>query len=422
MRVAILHYSCYPVIGGVETVIQAHAKLFAKHGYPVKLIVGEGKQFNSRIPVTVIPEMRALHLVDRNLHMELAEGKVSRDFRKLRDNIYKKLQQELSSIDVCISHNVLTMHFNLALTSALTRIIDESFKAGKLRRKLFISWAHDATFLDPDYRKEWKDVYPWNLLSCSPGGVKHVTISNFRKRKLMRLFKMKPEEITVIPDGIDPVSFLNLSTRASYLIEKFHLASFDFVFFYPTRIVKRKNIELAIRITSEVNLKGRKTCLLITSPPDPHNRDSVLYYESLKNLARELNIEERVIFLSEQKFDGKRIKVDSHLLRDLYFLSDLLLFPSKAEGFGIPILESGLCRLPVACSEIPPLTEVGGENVLYLDLGNTPKNMASKITRYLDKDVTLPLSKKVMRSYTWDAIFSDKIIPLLKNFGGADGI
>ncbi len=118
MSVAIIHYSSYPVIGGVETVIQAHAKLFAKHGYSVKLITGIGKQFDSKVPVIVIPEMRALHLVDKTLHNELQCGNVSKNFEKLTISIYGKLKRELAHTRMCIAHNVLTMHFNLALTSA----------------------------------------------------------------------------------------------------------------------------------------------------------------------------------------------------------------------------------------------------------------------------------------------------------------
>ncbi len=398
--VSIVHYSAHPVIGGVETIIKAHAELFAKHGYKVKMITGKGKQFDERIPVKVLPEMRSLHLVDRGLHRELEEGKVSERFEVLKNTIYEKLKAELSSTDLCISHNVLTMHFNLALTSALVKIIEEKYC------KKFISWSHDATLADPNYRKQWRDKYPWSLLRHPVRGVENVTISNSRREKLANLFRIKPGEITVIPDGISPASFLNLSPLTMRLYERFHLAEFDFIFFYPTRVVRRKNMELAIRITKEVNVKGKSSCLIITGSPDPHNEDSILYYESLRALMKELNVEDRVIFLSGERDRGRRIKVGNNLLRDFYLLSDLLLFPSKQEGFGIPVLEAGISHLPVACSSIESLKEVGGKEVLYLNLSDSVEDMADAIIKYLDKSLTLPLFKKVMRNYTWDSIFS----------------
>ncbi len=413
MSVAIIHYSSYPVIGGVETVIQAHAKLFAKHGYPVKLITGSGKQFDPKIPVVVIPEMKSLHLVDKTLHNELQNGNISGNFEKLKISIYGKLKRELAHTRICIAHNVLTMHFNLALTAALVKLIGESAGAGKVPQKQFISWAHDATFLDPHYEREWKNTYPWNLLAMPINGVKQVTISNLRKRKIARLFKIRQEQVTTVPDGIDPADFLGLSPAGSTLFDKLNLSSYDFVLLYPTRMVRRKNIELAVKITREMNSKGRETCILITSPPDPHNKDSIAYYKLLKNMAGDLNIENKVIFLSEQKINGGKLKVDNCLLRDLYLFSDLLLFPSKAEGFGIPILEAGLCRLPAACSKIAPLTEIGGKDVLYLDLNDSAKTMAEAVIKYLGRSPELRLYKKVMRNYTWESIFSNRIIPLI---------
>lgn len=409
--VAILHYSSYPVIGGVEVVIEAHARLLTGHGYPVKLIVGEGESFDSGIAVKVIPEMRSLQKIDRRINEDLEKGEVSEKFDQMRDRLYHELKAQLSSVDLCIIHNLLTMHFNLPLTAALEKIIGEA-SAGKIR---FIAWCHDATFKDAHYAGQWRDAYPWHLLSSPLPGVKYVTISQMRQRQLSQLFKVKEDRINVIPDGIDPKSFLNLSPVSMSIFDHFRLFEEDLVMFYPTRIVRRKNIELAIRITKSINEKGRQASLLITSPPDPHNEDSMRYYESLKELARELNIEKKVIFLYEYKDDeGERIRVDGHLLRDLYLLSDLLLFPTRGEGFGIPILESAISHLPVVCSRIEPLTEVAGEEALYLDLDDKPEKMAGAIISYMKSHLTLPLFKKVLRSYTWEAIFAQKIEPLIR--------
>ncbi len=412
-HIAILHYSSFPVIGGVEVVIQAHAHLLADNSYPVKLIVGEGKPFDSRIPVKVVPEMRSLHRVNESLNRELERGKVGKGFEEMRDALYKKLKEELASVDIAIIHNLLTMHFNLPLTAALAKIFEEEHRGPGAKR--FIAWCHDATFNDPRYACHWRDKEPWQLLSRPFPRVHYVAISQLRQRELSRLFQLPEEEIKVIPNGITPSLFLNLSLLSLSIFKDFHLFDEDFVFFYPTRIVRRKNIELAIRITKAVNAEGKKASLLITSPPDPHNEDNFRYYQSLKSLAGELGIGEKIIFLYEHKDEkGERIKVDERLLRDLYLLSDLLLFPTSAEGFGIPILEAGICHLPVACSHIEPLTEVGGEEVLYLNLNDKPEKMATDIINHLTRHLTLPLFKKVFRCYTWPAIFSQKIEPLLQ--------
>ena len=412
-NIAILHYSSFPVIGGVEVVIQAHARLFADNGYPVKLVVGEGASFDSRIPVRVIPEMRSLHQVDETLSRELEKGKVGERFEKMRDNLYKKLKEELTSVDIVIVHNLLTMHFNLPLTAALTKIFEEK-PAAESGTKKFIAWCHDVTFKDPHYADHWRDKEPWQLLSRPFSQVSYVAISRLRQQEISKLFQLKKKDIKIVPDGVDPSSFLNLGSLTLSIFKDFNLFNEDFVFFYPTRIVRRKNIESAIRITRAVNAEGRKASLVITSPPDPHNEDSLHYYQSLKDLSGELGIREKIIFLYEYRDkEGERIRVDNQLLRDLYLLSDLLLFPSSAEGFGIPILEAGICRLPVACSRIEPLTEVGGEEVLYFGLNDKPGKIAVDIINHLTNHLTLPLFKKVFRRYTWPAIFSRKIEPLI---------
>jgi glycosyltransferase involved in cell wall biosynthesis len=61
------------------------------------------------------------------------------------------------------------------------------------------------------------------------------------------------------------------------------------------------------------------------------------------------------------------------LLAALYRRAFLLLHPSDAEGFGLPVAEAMACGLTVLASDLPVLREVGGSAAHYCPPGNIPR-------------------------------------------------
>jgi glycosyltransferase involved in cell wall biosynthesis len=149
--------------------------------------------------------------------------------------------------------------------------------------------------------------------------------------------------------------------------------------------------------------------LIVTGPPGPHNPANAAYLQSLLDLRRKLGIEDVAHFLYELG-----ITPDDDTMADLYRLADALLFPSTQEGFGIPVLEAGLARMPVFCSDIPPLRETGGSEVYAFPLDADPADVAALIQRTLDADPAYLLRRRVLEGYSWEVIVRRKIIPLLE--------
>ncbi len=58
-------------------------------------------------------------------------------------------------------------------------------------------------------------------------------------------------------------------------------------------------------------------------------------------------------------------------LEGLYDAAAFVVFPSLAEGFGLPVLEAMRRGVPVACSNIETLREVAGEAALLVDPEST---------------------------------------------------
>ena len=54
----------------------------------------------------------------------------------------------------------------------------------------------------------------------------------------------------------------------------------------------------------------------------------------------------------------------------LWSLAACAVFPTLAEGFGLPVLEGMARGVPIACSDIPVLHEVGGDTPRYFDPGD----------------------------------------------------
>ncbi len=96
--------------------------------------------------------------------------------------------------------------------------------------------------------------------------------------------------------------------------------------------------------------------------------------------------------------------VSDEVLTVLYHHAQALVFPSLFEGFGIPIIEAQAMSLPVICSDIPVLREVGGEGAVFVD-PHSSNSIANGIVALVDSsDLRHQLVQKGLdnaRRYTW---------------------
>lgn len=399
-RLAILHYAAPPTIGGVESTIAAHARLFADHGYAVKILAGRGEPFDARVPLEVVPLFDSRNASVERVNRELVRGIVSDAFTALTATIRDVLARVLADVDVCIAHNIATLHKNPALTTALHAL-------ARTGRPRVIAWCHDFAWDDPVYANEMRAGLPWDLMRQRWENTRYVVVSHARRQELARLLAMNENEIAVVPPGVDALEFWGVSATTARWARELRLFDAAPLLLLPARVTRRKNIELAIAITAALRDLGHAPKLLVMGPLGPHNPANVAYRNELRARQDALRVRDHVVFL--QEFGA----VDDATRRDLYLLADALLFPSAREGFGIPILEAGLTRLPIFCADIPVFHESARADAHYFALDAAPKQIAQQIADTLANDARYRLKQRVWREYAWERIFAERIEPLV---------
>ena len=405
-HIALLHYSCPPVVGGVEEVVRQQANLFYRYFQSVKIFAGAGNQFTNNYPVEINPLLSSRNRQIQKAHQAALEG----DFQPLEElalRIHSYLKERLQGFDVLIAHNVLTMGYNIPLTYAILRLAQDN-------QLPIISWNHDSPYFYKDYPSHLNKA-PWIVLKKFHSKIYYVVISESRKAQFGKLYGTT-ERIFVVPNGIDPIQFFKLDPTTIRLIQEQKLFEDDFIMVQPSRLHPRKNIELSIRVIRALQDRGIRARLLLTGAYDPHEPKSVEYYRRLVALAKELKVSQQVIIIAEYRFSsGQPLTPERIIIRDLYLIADVLFLPSLQEGFGIPLLESGMIKLPVICSNIPPFREIGSNDVCYFSPNDPPEKIAEQMLHFLKSIPTQRMFRRVIKTYAWDNIYLYKLKPLLDN-------
>jgi glycosyltransferase involved in cell wall biosynthesis len=407
-RVGLLHYTSPPIIGGVETILSEQAVRLAARGYPVTILSGRGGPLPDRhaARVAIIPELDSRETAVSAVREALDRGQIPSEFATLRAEIGQRLTTELDELDVLIVHNALTLHFNLPLTAALWTLADG-------HRARIISWVHDISWLNPLYRPWMHEGEPWDLLRRQHPRITSIFVSTQRLQEWNQLTGAELDATHVIPNGIDPGALLKLGPRAIELNERFGLLAADIVMLAPVRITKRKNLEWAIEAAAGVRDAGRTVQLLITGPPGPHNPRSLEYVADLKRLTEQLGLEGSVRFLFEERASGtSEHAVDAATLSDLYMLSDVVVLPSASEGFGLPLAEAALFRVPVVCTDLPAFREVAPEGATFVPASGGSAAFTAAVLRVIDAPAAR-VRHHVINALSWDRIVSERLEPLL---------
>jgi glycosyltransferase involved in cell wall biosynthesis len=358
MKIVLLHFTVYPVVGGVERIIEAQKKTFKQLGYEVQ--VNDG-----------------------------ATGRL----------YLKELLSMPSGASVCIiAHNVMTMPFDLKLTSLLMQV------AKDCKWVKVVDWVHDIAKINVQYAHlPWDQPEYKNLLN-SNSEMKHITISANRVDEYTKAFV--GADIMHIPNGLDLQTILGISSR----VEQLQLLNWDLVLFHPTRWVRRKNIECGVRVTAALKERGVQVLYLLSGAVDPHLQSGLEYYQEIKQEIKQLGLDEDSIqILAEQGI------LSDDDLRSLYIMSDALFFPSLQEGFSLPIAEAQIHQLKVFCSDIKTHQEF--KNVHYFNPFDSPHQIAEFMMDQLGVTLVNPCTprKQRMRELSMIEILKNKFIPLLRN-------
>jgi glycosyltransferase involved in cell wall biosynthesis len=177
-----------------------------------------------------------------------------------------------------------------------------------------------------------------------------ITISDFSRRGIVERFGIPQEKIKTTYLGLSPeFAAPPRPERVAALRKEFGLPG-DFLLFVGAS-EPRKNLPGLLQALSILHRSGRKIPLvLVGRAGGDSNR--------LASQIGELGLRDWV------RAAGYRPDADVHAL---YAAATALVFPSFAEGFGLPLLEAMACGLPAAVSGCSALPEIGGDAAVYFD-------------------------------------------------------
>ncbi len=116
-------------------------------------------------------------------------------------------------------------------------------------------------------------------------------------------------------------------------------------------------------------------------------------------------------------------RVDDHVLRSLYRHADLFAFTSRAEGFGIPILEAARCGCPAVSSDAAAMPEVLAEPASTFPTGDA-EVLSALLARGLTDDgfraTLLAAAERASARHTWAAV-ADRTLDVYETALGRQG-
>ena len=255
----------------------------------------------------------------------------------------------------------------------------------------FIVTTHDIIF--SEYPDEFPFLYrayrKWLFKRSVKKADIVTTVSEYSKNSIAKYLKTKPDIIHVIPNGVNEKYFESYDKQnsVSYIRNKY---GFEKFILFVSRIEPRKNHILLLKVFLELKLYLKDLHLVFLG------RES-LSVPQLNRMIANLpdNIKPYVFMNSEVG--------DSDLL-EFYRAASIFVYPSKAEGFGIPPLEAAALKIPVICSNTSAMHEFAFfelNRINPYDSDQVKNTLFSILQDPPDKYVLNQISRVIQEKYSW---------------------
>jgi glycosyltransferase involved in cell wall biosynthesis len=298
-------------------------------------------------------------------------------------NVYKRFLWEQFVLPFYIQNDKINLLHSLGY---VTPILTRKRKVVSILDINYIGHGGEMNFL--------KRILLGTMVSLSAWvSRKVITISNFSKSQIIKYTKINPNKISVtyLSGSIDS-EFVELK-QIDKVLAKFNLYDpYIIAFSSPSPHKNIKNLLIAFKILA---VKNDKLKILLVGFQSKNNE--------LKEFIEKENLSSKVIFTGY---------VPDEDVYPLISKAKVFVFPSRYEGFGIPILDAQTCKVPIASSNAASLPEIGGNGVVYFNPENT-NEISDAINIFLEnhklasKSIRLNLENRVL--FSWEKTAKETI-------------
>jgi glycosyltransferase involved in cell wall biosynthesis len=258
-----------------------------------------------------------------------------------------------------------------------------------IKKSKYIVTTHDLLFIDfPVYftfLNRIKNTFLYKK-AINKADIK-LTVSEYSKQRIVEHFNIDVKEIQITPNAVDSIFFRDYDkTEIIKRVEKKYSLK-DYII-YVSRWEPRKNHELILKAFVDLKLYETNQLLFIGDTTTSNKSYSEIY----DNINDE--IKNKIICLQKLDFESMLM-----LLRG----AKVSIYPSFAEGFGIPPLESIAAKIPTISSNQTAMSDYEFMDEFLFD-PNDYEELKVKLKKILENDYNNEfklISNEIKEKYTW---------------------
>lgn len=228
----------------------------------------------------------------------------------------------------------------------------------------YIVTVHDLIFIHTPQYYHWIDrqIYNFKFRRACRCADRVIAVSEYTKQEIMHYYHTPESKIDVVYQGCDPVFSQEIEEGKLQEVKARYQLPDKFVL-YVGSIEERKNLMLVAKAMAELNRRaaihvvavGRRTA----------------YVDQIQDFLKAQGIDHLFHFYHQVPYAD---------LPSFYKWASTFAYPSRIEGFGIPLLEAISSGVPAIGCTGSCLEEAGGSNSIYVNPDDA-KGMADAILR-----------------------------------------
>lgn len=207
------------------------------------------------------------------------------------------------------------------------------------------------------------------------------TVSEYSKKDIAETYNIPLEKIDVVYDGAHS-NYRPHSDEEKEAIRARYTEGKPYIIFIST-ILKRKNLANLLKAFDLAKEEWKELKLVVVG-------SKVWWQDELAEAYDHMRHQADVIMPGH---------VEPEDLSALLSASEMLVYPSYFEGFGIPILEAMYAETAVVASKTTSMPEVGGDAALYID-PHSPEGITHAISELRNKEVRQQMIERGRRQRT----------------------